>query len=88
MDARKAAFQDEDEERKSKSNDNIDVVKVSKKSGRSRLSVVLENLEHIAKEKMIAKKKESVKIAEEALRKAMEDCFVGYDDDNSSTEEG
>ena len=83
MEARKACFEDEDAAKKSNKTNDIDV-KVPIKAGRSRLSVVLEKLEHMENQKMIEKKKESVKVAENALNKAMENCFAGYNDDSSS----
>ena len=82
MQARKAAFEDEDSAKKSKNEDDGDA-KVPKNDRRSRLSEVLQKLEQMEKEREIAKKKESVKIAEEALRKAMDNCFIGYDDESS-----
>ena len=91
MQARKAAFEDEDNAKKSKNDDDGDAnndddgdAKVPKKDKRSRLSEVLEKLEQMEKEREIAKKKESVKIAEEALRKALDNCFIGYDDESST----
>ena len=76
MEARKASFADED-------NANDGDAKVPKKERRTRLSEVLQKLEQMEKEREILKKKESVKIAEEALRKAMDNCFIGYDDESS-----
>ena len=76
MEARKASFADED-------NANDGDAKVPKKGRRTRLSEVLQKLEQMEKEREILKKKESVKIAEEALRKAMDNCFIGYDDESS-----
>ena len=82
MQARKAAFEDEDNASDSKNEDDGDA-KVQKKERRTRLTAVLEKLEQMQKERDILKKKESVKIAEEALRKAMDNCFIGYDDESS-----
>ena len=83
MEARKAAFQDEAEVLKGK--DTKSSVPNQPKPQR-RLPVVLEKLEQMAKDKLIAHQKESVKHAKEALEKAMANCFVGYDDENSSLE--
>ena len=77
MEARKAAFEDEDNAKDSKSEDNGEA-NVPKKGRRTRLSAVLEKLEQMEKEKVISKKKELVKVAEEALRKAIENCFIDF----------